>query len=88
MATSLPQILYDNGYHTYMAGKWHLGMTPSSLPAGQGFESSLALMESGADNWEHKTYIPLYENAHFFKDFEPFQMPEAASIQVHFTPII
>ena len=45
-------LLRDAGYHTYMAGKWHLGKTKDSIPAARGFERSFTLMESGADNWE------------------------------------
>ena len=35
---SLAQLLNDAGYATFMAGKWHLGDTPDSLPAAQGFD--------------------------------------------------
>ncbi len=67
---TLPTILKDAGYHTYMAGKWHLGKKKPSLPASRGFERSIALMESGADNWEKKTYLPLYDDVTFYESFE------------------
>jgi arylsulfatase A-like enzyme len=67
---TLPTILRDAGYHTYMAGKWHLGKKKPSLPASRGFERSIALMESGADNWEKKTYLPLYDDVTFYEGFE------------------
>jgi len=69
-------LLKDAGYHTYMAGKWHLGKTKDSLPAARGFERSIALMESGADNWEAKTYLPMYEFVHFYEGFEKKKMPD------------
>src|SRR3954471_21102431 len=35
---TLPQLLKDAGYHTYMVGKWHLGKSPDKIPAARGFE--------------------------------------------------
>src|SRR3954449_586781 len=36
-AVTIATLLHDGGYHTYMAGKWHLGYSPEALPASQGF---------------------------------------------------
>lgn len=35
---SVAKLFQDSGYKTYMTGKWHLGTTPESLPAAQGFD--------------------------------------------------
>jgi hypothetical protein len=35
---TLPQLLKDAGYHTYMVGKWHMGKQPDQIPAARGFE--------------------------------------------------
>jgi arylsulfatase/uncharacterized sulfatase len=67
--------LHDVGYHTYMAGKWHLGMTPESLPNRRGFERSFALESSGADNWEQRPYLPIYDEAPWFEDGEKAVLP-------------
>ena len=69
-------LLEGAGYHTYMAGKWHLGSAPGLLPSQRGFERTVALADSGADNWEQRPYIPLYDNANWFADGEPYQLPE------------
>jgi arylsulfatase len=45
--TTLPELLKQAGYHTYMAGKWHIGHEPAQGPAAQGFESSFALVRAG-----------------------------------------
>jgi arylsulfatase len=45
---AFPRLLREAGYHTYMAGKWHIGRTADQSPAAHGFESSVALM-GGAD---------------------------------------
>jgi len=57
-AVTIATMLRASGYHTYMAGKWHLGKTKELLPASQGFEDSVVLAEGGADNWEKKPYTP------------------------------
>ncbi|MCG8309073.1 MAG: arylsulfatase, partial [Cytophagales bacterium] len=46
---TLSEVLNDNGYHTYMSGKWHLGSLDSSqYPYGRGFEKSFAQMAGGS----------------------------------------
>jgi arylsulfatase A-like enzyme len=68
--------LQRNGYGTYMAGKWHLGMNKSSLPTNRGFDKSVALMETGADNWESKPYLPHNKKVHYFENEAEISLPE------------
>jgi arylsulfatase A-like enzyme len=56
-ALSVAQLLKDGGYHTYMAGKWHIGsgIVGSATGSGQtpdqwGFEHSYALLGGAATN--------------------------------------
>lgn len=69
-------LLEGVGYHTYMAGKWHLGTGPGQLPSQRGFERTVALADSGADNWEQRPYIPLYDKANWYADGKEYQLPE------------
>ena len=69
-------LLEDAGYHTYMAGKWHLGTGPGQLPSERGFERTVALADSGADNWEQRPYIPIYEKANWYADGREYTLPE------------
>jgi arylsulfatase/uncharacterized sulfatase len=64
------------GYSTFMTGKWHLGSEPGNLPNSKGFGRSFALDASGADNWEHKSFLPLYADAPWFESDEPVRLPE------------
>jgi arylsulfatase A-like enzyme len=52
-ALSVVQLLKDAGYHTYMAGKWHLGTglpDKGPMPDQVGFEHSFALLRGTAFN--------------------------------------
>jgi arylsulfatase A-like enzyme len=49
---TLPQLLKDAGYHTYMTGKWHLGKKPSQIPAARGFERDFSLLDGGGSYWD------------------------------------
>ncbi|KZX59239.1 arylsulfatase [Halioglobus sp. HI00S01] len=69
-------LLEGAGYHTYMAGKWHLGAGDGQLPSQRGFQRTIALADSGADNWEQRPYIPLYEKANWYADGEEYQLPD------------
>src|SRR5690606_8220637 len=42
------------GYHTYMAGKWHLGNEPGQRPSGRGFERSFTQLEGGGSHFADK----------------------------------
>ena len=69
-------LLEGAGYRTYMAGKWHLGMEPGKRPSRRGFQRTVAMMDSGADNWEQRPYLPIYETANWFADGQRFTLPE------------
>ena len=48
---ALPELLRDGGYHTLMAGKWHLGLTPERSPYRRGFERSLAHLPACSNHY-------------------------------------
>lgn len=48
--------LRDAGYHTYMAGKWHLGEEPEHWPARKGFERDFAMLQGGGSSWPDMLY--------------------------------
>ncbi|MEO2025635.1 MAG: sulfatase-like hydrolase/transferase, partial [Fuerstiella sp.] len=37
-ATMLPKVAQDNGYHTALVGKWHLGLESPNTPIERGFD--------------------------------------------------
>jgi arylsulfatase A-like enzyme len=62
---SVALLLGDVGYHTYLAGKWHLGEGPKHDPSQLGFEKSFTMLQGGAshfdDEWMmYANYTPTY----------------------------
>jgi arylsulfatase len=49
---AFPQLLRDAGYHTYMAGKWHLGKEPDKIPAARGFERDFTLLQGAGSYFD------------------------------------
>ncbi|MCY4153828.1 MAG: arylsulfatase [Gammaproteobacteria bacterium] len=45
---ALSELFLEAGYNTYMAGKWHLGLSEETSPAARGFEKSYAMLQGGA----------------------------------------
>ena len=72
---TLASVLQAGGYHTYMTGKWHLGHTPELLPSARGFDRTIAMADTGADNWEQRTYLPIYEQANWYADGAAHTLP-------------
>ncbi len=51
---ALPEVLKAGGYHTYMAGKWHLGHEKDTTPHARGFEETFALLPGGGSHWSDR----------------------------------
>jgi arylsulfatase len=52
MVVTLPQLLREAGYHTYMVGKWHMGKSPDKIPAARGFERDFTLLDGAGSYWD------------------------------------
>jgi len=73
---TLASLLQASGYHTYVTGKWHLGHTPDLLPSARGFDRTIAMADTGADNWEQRPYLPIYDQANWYADGSPHNLPD------------
>jgi arylsulfatase len=51
---TIPEVLRNNGYHTYMTGKWHLGEGPGHDPYDRGFEETFILGTGGGSHFNDK----------------------------------
>ena len=68
--------LRAGGYRTYLTGKWHLGHTPDTLPTARGYDHALALAQSGADNFEDKSNLLIYDKTEWSDDGKPAKLPK------------
>jgi len=68
--------LKQNGYNTYISGKWHLGHTQETMPSRRGFDRTYILDASGADNYEHKAYLPSQSRPTWIEDGKEIDLPE------------
>ena len=62
---SVAQLLKDAGYHTYIAGKWHLGLTAERSPAAGGFERSFALLDAYSNHFFPDSQTSFWEDDRF-----------------------
>ncbi|WAT17897.1 sulfatase-like hydrolase/transferase [Aurantiacibacter sp. MUD11] len=51
---TLPSLLRDNGYHTALVGKWHLGELPEYCPLKSGFDEFWGIRGGGVDYFTHE----------------------------------
>jgi len=48
---TVASLLRDAGYHTYMAGKWHLGDKREQWSAARGFERDFTMLQGAGSHW-------------------------------------
>lgn len=68
---SFPALLRDAGYHTYMAGKWHLGLDQPHRPQARGFEASFALLQGGGFHFD----APQQDRVNYVENDKPVKVP-------------
>ena len=65
---TLPQLLKEAGYHTYMVGKWHLGKQPTQIPAARGFERDFSLLDGAGSYWDMTNFTAAAPRSVFTED--------------------
>ncbi|MCX7173854.1 MAG: arylsulfatase [Proteobacteria bacterium] len=76
---SMASLLKDAGYHTYMAGKWHLGTEVDQTPTARGFDRSFSLLTGSASHFNDMAGPTLAQpRAKYWEDGkEVFSLPES-----------
>ena len=76
---TMPEWLGAAGYHTYMSGKWNLGITLEQSARARGFELSFALGPPADNHLGHSNYPPVSEFAPggaYLENGVSFPLPE------------
>lgn len=58
---TVAELLRDDGYHTFLSGKWHLSGQANqtgTAPYDRGFEKSFTLLGDGANHFNDREYVP------------------------------
>ena len=73
---TIPEVLRENGYHTYMVGKWHLGEDEGQDPYDRGFEESFILGTGGGSHWNDKKALSPLQHMEYTRNGKPVDLPE------------
>ena len=83
---TFPELLRDGGYHTYMAGKWHMGKSARNMPGGRGFERSFALLNGGASHWaDQLALVPNSKTVYTENDVVVEKLPDDFYSSTYYT---
>ncbi len=61
----MPRVLQDAGYHTYTAGKWHMGSSVEESPLAAGFERSFNLTHGAGS---HFSSVGFFEGGSIYRE--------------------
>ncbi|WP_164658119.1 arylsulfatase [Tropicibacter sp. Alg240-R139] len=68
--------LNEEGYQTFISGKWGIGDIGQNLPHRFGFDRSFVIDATGGSNYDHTPYVPLYNTTNWYEDGKPTTLPE------------
>jgi arylsulfatase A-like enzyme len=73
---TIPEVLRDNGYHTYMTGKWHLGEGPGKDPFDRGFEETFILGTGGGSHFNDKKALSPLQHMDYTRNGAAVELPD------------
>jgi len=72
---SIAELLRDHGYHTYIAGKWHLGAADNQTPLRWGYESSYVLLPGASTHFYEFEDPPTESQAQLYRENGEYVLP-------------
>lgn len=73
---TIPEVLRESGYHTYMVGKWHLGEDEGQDPYDRGFEETFILGTGGGSHWNDRKALSPLQHMEYTRNGQPVDLPE------------
>ena len=73
---TIPEVLQESGYHTYMVGKWHLGEDEGQDPYDRGFEETFILGTGGGSHWADRRALSPLQHMDYTRNGKPVDLPE------------
>lgn len=73
---TLPELLRENGYHTYMVGKWHLGEDEGQNPFDRGFEETFILGTGGGSQFNDQRSLAPPQSMTYTRNGVEVRLPE------------
>jgi arylsulfatase A-like enzyme len=74
-ALSVAQLLKDGGYHTYISGKWHLGIADDQTPRNWGYERSFVLLGGHGTHFREFSNPPTEGERHRYREDGVYTSP-------------
>ena len=74
---SLPMLLRDSGYSTFIAGKWHLGMKPDQGPDKRGFDKSFVMLPGAGDHFSDRGFNPRLPKVPYRENGKQVSLPDS-----------
>lgn len=68
---TISEVLGEQGYSTFMTGKWHLGGKEGQLPKARGFQQSYILVGPGGSHWDDNGLLGVHPKARFVENDLP-----------------
>jgi arylsulfatase len=73
---TIPELLKQNSYHTYMVGKWHLGDDEGQDPYDRGFEETFILGTGGGSHWNDRRALAPPQKMEYFRNGKEVEPPQ------------
>ena len=71
---TMAEMLQEDGYATFLSGKWHLAVDADQRPSNRGFERSFGLLEGGASHFYDGLPIHQIEHVTYLEDGQPHEL--------------